>query len=35
MIAAYYQARGWAEDGRVPAALRRELGLDGEAFGPP
>jgi aldehyde:ferredoxin oxidoreductase len=35
MIAAYYRERGWAEDGRVPMSIRRELGLDGEAFGPP
>lgn len=35
MIAAYYQARGWTSDGRVPVALRRELGLDDPAFGRP
>jgi aldehyde:ferredoxin oxidoreductase len=34
MIAAYYQARGWTDDGRVPDALRRELGLDAPPFGP-
>jgi aldehyde:ferredoxin oxidoreductase len=33
MIAAYYQERGWAPDGRVPVALRQQLGLDGAAFG--
>jgi aldehyde:ferredoxin oxidoreductase len=33
MIAAYYEARGWTEDGRVPGVLRRELGLDSDAFG--
>jgi aldehyde:ferredoxin oxidoreductase len=33
MIAAYYQARGWTREGRVPRQLRRELGLDGPAFG--
>jgi aldehyde:ferredoxin oxidoreductase len=27
MIAAYYQARGWDEDGMVPERLLRELGL--------
>ena len=33
MIAAYYEARGWDEEGRVPIELRRELSLDGAAFG--
>jgi aldehyde:ferredoxin oxidoreductase len=33
MIAAYYQARGWSDDGRVPKALRVQLGLDDPAFG--
>jgi len=33
MIAAYYQARGWTDDGRVTADARRALGLDGPAFG--
>ena len=33
MISAYYQARGWTEDGRVPDTLRRTLGLDGPDFG--
>jgi aldehyde:ferredoxin oxidoreductase len=33
MIAAYYAARGWIPDGRVPDQLRRELGLDDPAFG--
>ena len=33
MIAAYYDARGWTSDGRVPARLRTELGLDDPAFG--
>jgi len=28
MIQAYYAARGWDQDGRVPAALRAELQLD-------
>jgi aldehyde:ferredoxin oxidoreductase len=32
MIAAYYAVRGWTKDGCVPAALRRELGLDTGAF---
>lgn len=27
MIAAYYRARGWSEEGRVPAALAASLGL--------
>ncbi len=34
MIAAYYQGRGWDEDGRGPVELRRELSLDGPEFGP-
>ncbi len=34
MIAAYYEARGWSADGRVPDTLRGELGLDDPAFGP-
>ncbi len=34
MIAAYYSGRGWTEDGRVPDAIRRALGLDDPAFGP-
>jgi aldehyde:ferredoxin oxidoreductase len=34
MIASYYQGRGWTPTGTVPVELRRELGLDGEAFGP-
>jgi aldehyde:ferredoxin oxidoreductase len=33
MIAAYYDARGWTPDGRVPDRLRKELGLDDPAFG--
>jgi aldehyde:ferredoxin oxidoreductase len=33
MIAAYYDARGWTPDGRVPERLRKELGLDDPAFG--
>ena len=33
MIAAYYRARGWTVDGRVPRSLRRSLGLDDPAFG--
>jgi aldehyde:ferredoxin oxidoreductase len=33
MIAAYYEARGWTSDGRVPKSLRKELGLDDPAFG--
>jgi hypothetical protein len=33
MIAAYYEARGWTPDGRVPERLRKELGLDDRAFG--
>jgi aldehyde:ferredoxin oxidoreductase len=33
MIAAYYEARGWTPDGRVPERLRMELGLDDPAFG--
>ena len=33
MIAAFYQARGWDEFGRVPDSLRGELGLLGGAFG--
>ena len=33
MIAAYYQARGWDQAGRVPMSLRQELGLDSPAFG--
>ncbi len=33
MIAAYYEARGWTADGWVPDQLRRDLGLDGQAFG--
>ena len=33
MIAAYYHARGWPADGRVPRALRQSLGLDAPAFG--
>jgi aldehyde:ferredoxin oxidoreductase len=32
MVAAYYRERGWGADGRVPAALRAELGLDGTAW---
>ena len=34
MIAAYYQARGWTQAGRVPLDARRGLGLDGPEFGP-
>jgi aldehyde:ferredoxin oxidoreductase len=34
MIAAYYAARGWTADGRVPDRLRAELGLAHPAFGP-
>lgn len=33
MIAAYYEERGWTADGRVPAALRAELGLGDPMFG--
>jgi aldehyde:ferredoxin oxidoreductase len=33
MIVAYYQARGWTEDGRVPKELRRDLDLDAPTFG--
>jgi aldehyde:ferredoxin oxidoreductase len=33
MIAAYYEERGWADDGGVPVGLRRELGLENPAFG--
>lgn len=33
MIADYYRARGWSEDGRVPDALRQAMGLDNPAFG--
>jgi aldehyde:ferredoxin oxidoreductase len=33
MIAAYYQERGWDQEGRVPSDLRRDLGLDDPAFG--
>jgi aldehyde:ferredoxin oxidoreductase len=32
-IAAYYQERGWTNDGLVPASLRAELGLDEPVFG--
>jgi len=34
MIADYYRGRGWTDDGRVPAALRRALRLGGPEFGP-
>ena len=34
MIAAYYEARGWTAEGRIPDRLRRELGVDDPAFGP-
>jgi len=34
MIAAYYEARGWTADGRIPDRLRSELGLADSAFGP-
>jgi aldehyde:ferredoxin oxidoreductase len=34
MIAAYYHERGWTEEGRVPIALRHQLGLADSAFGP-
>jgi len=33
MIAAYYEARGWDQSGRVPMSLRQELALDSPAFG--
>jgi aldehyde:ferredoxin oxidoreductase len=33
MIEAYYAKRGWNQDGWVPESLRRELDLDGPAFG--
>jgi aldehyde:ferredoxin oxidoreductase len=33
MIAAYYKARGWSPDGRVPFELRLTLLLDDPAFG--
>ena len=33
MIAAYYHERRWDREGRVPAVLRRKLGLDDPAFG--
>jgi aldehyde:ferredoxin oxidoreductase len=33
MIAAYYRARGWTVEGRVPRPLREALGLDDPAFG--
>jgi aldehyde:ferredoxin oxidoreductase len=33
MISAYYQERGWDEDGRVSSRLRRELRIDDSAFG--
>ena len=33
MIAAYYQARGWDQSGRLPLSLRQELALDSSAFG--
>ncbi|HEV3121324.1 MAG TPA: aldehyde ferredoxin oxidoreductase family protein [Isosphaeraceae bacterium] len=35
MIAAYYAERGWTPDGRVPVALRQQLGLDKAEFGAP
>jgi aldehyde:ferredoxin oxidoreductase len=35
MITAYYEGRGWDEQGRVPMALRRTLSLDGPEFGAP
>ena len=28
MVSAYYRARGWDSDGRIPAAKLRELGLE-------
>lgn len=34
MIAAYYRGRGWDQDGRVPDAVRAELGLTDPGFGP-
>jgi aldehyde:ferredoxin oxidoreductase len=34
LINAYYRDRGWDADGRVPAGLRAEMGLDGPEFGP-
>jgi aldehyde:ferredoxin oxidoreductase len=34
LISAYYHARGWTADGRVPQELRFALGLDDPAFGP-
>jgi aldehyde:ferredoxin oxidoreductase len=33
MIAAYYEARRWTTDGRVPVSLRAELGLEDPSFG--
>lgn len=33
LISAYYHARGWTADGRVPQELRFALGLDDPAFG--
>jgi aldehyde:ferredoxin oxidoreductase len=35
MIRGYYAARGWTEDGRVPEAQVRALGLDGALAGSP
>jgi aldehyde:ferredoxin oxidoreductase len=32
-IAAYYSDRAWTAEGLVPCLLRKELGLDGPAFG--
>jgi aldehyde:ferredoxin oxidoreductase len=33
MIVGYYAMRGWGTGGRVPIDLRREMGLEGAAFG--
>jgi aldehyde:ferredoxin oxidoreductase len=34
MITAYYEARGWTPDGRVPLRIMAELGIDEAAFHP-
>lgn len=34
MIAAYYAARGWDDQGVVPTSVRQALGLGGPEFGP-
>ena len=28
MVQSYYQARGWCDDGTIPAAKLKELGLE-------